>query len=190
MDAAAPSSTPASCRPRAGAPSCGSPRGTGPSTCTPCAARSAALLTMIATITAISGPGILRVMRRAASTTRMTPTDTSHVRPMDMRERARDVQELGRGVLARGCHPEHVRELSCRHLNADAGEESDKDGTGQEVRQEPEPGQPGEQQQPTGEQGREPGQLDVSRRPGGREPGEGRGEDGRGGGVRADDEVA
>ena len=34
---------------------------------------------------------------------------------------------------------------------------------GQEIRQEPEPGQPGQQQQTSREQGREPGQPDVLR---------------------------
>jgi hypothetical protein len=86
--------------------------------------------------------------------------------------------------------PEHVWELPGSDLDADAGEEPDQDGAGQEVRQEPEPGQPGQQQQPVREQGRQPGQPDVLRRPSGREPGQGRGEDGRGGRIRADDEMA
>ena len=66
---------------------------------------------------------------------------------------------------ARGSHPEHVRELAGSHLDTDAGEEPDQDGAGQEIRQEPEPGQPGKQQQRPGQQGREPGQLHVSRDP-------------------------
>jgi hypothetical protein len=49
----------------------GSPRGTGPSTATPCPARSAARLAQIATITAISRPGILRSTQRAVSTITM-----------------------------------------------------------------------------------------------------------------------
>ena len=77
IDAAAPSSAAASCQPRAGSPKLGSPRGTGPTTATPRLARSAARLTPIAMITAISGPGILRVILRAASTIRMTPADTA-----------------------------------------------------------------------------------------------------------------
>src|SRR5580698_2747020 len=79
-DMAVPMSTVASCQPRSGSPSCGSPRGTWPSTATPCPARSASRLTMIAAITAISSPGILRVTQRlaprAASTITMTPADT------------------------------------------------------------------------------------------------------------------
>jgi hypothetical protein len=33
--------------------------------------------------------------------------------------------------------PEHLGELPGRHLDADAGEESDQDGARQEIRQEP-----------------------------------------------------
>jgi len=61
---------------------------------------------------------------------------------------------------------------------------------GQEIRQEPEPGQPGQQQQPAREQGHEPGQPDVLRRASGRQPGEGRADYGRSGGVRGDDDMA
>ena len=77
IDAAAPSSAAASCQPRAGSPRLGSPRGTFPTTATPWLARSTAQLTLIATITAISGPGIRRVIRRAATTITMTPIDTA-----------------------------------------------------------------------------------------------------------------
>ena len=107
-----------------------------------------------------------------------------------MRERAYDVPEPGQGVLSGGSHPEHVGELAGRHLDTDAGEESDQDGAGEKIRQEPEPGQPGQQQQRAGEQGCQPGQPDVSLRPGDREPGQRGGEDGGGGRVRADDEMA
>ena len=75
IDAAAPSSAAASCQPRAGSPRLGSPRGTFPTTATPWLARPTAQLTMIAMITAISGPGIWRVIRRAATTITMTPID-------------------------------------------------------------------------------------------------------------------
>ena len=71
--------------------------------------------------------------------------------------------------------PSMSGDLPGGHLDADAGEESDQDGTGQEIRQEPEPGQPGQQQQPAGEQGRQPGQPNVLRRASDREPGQGRG---------------
>ena len=53
----------------------------------------------------------------------------------------------------------------------------------------PEPGQPGQQQQDAREQGREPGQPDVLRRARDRMAGDGRAEDGSGGGVCADDKV-
>ena len=76
--------------------------------------------------------------------------------------RAAMSRSLVRVLLPGGSHPEHVGELAGSHLDTDAGEESDQDGAGQEIRQEPEPGQPGQQQQPAGEQGREPGQPDVS----------------------------
>ena len=79
IDAATPSSAPASCQPRAGSPRLGSPRGTGPTTATPWP--TAAQLTMIAMITAISRPGIRRLNRRliqrAATTTTMTAIDTA-----------------------------------------------------------------------------------------------------------------
>ena len=60
-----------------GQPEVRQPTRDGPTTATPWPARSAARLTLIAPITAISGPGILRVIRRAASTTTMTPVDTA-----------------------------------------------------------------------------------------------------------------
>ena len=71
--------------------------------------------------------------------------EVGRVRP---RERAGDVQQPGRGGLVRDTHPQHVGELPGSDLDADAGQESDQDGAGQEVRQEAEPGQPGQQQQP------------------------------------------
>ena len=113
-----------------------------------------------------------------------------HICPVYLRQGAHHLQEPGRGALAGGSHPEHVGELPGSHLDTDAGEEPDQDGAGQEIRQEPEPGQPGQQQQPAREQGRQSGQPDVLRRVGGREPGQGRAEYGRGGRVRADDEMA
>ena len=82
---------------------------------------------------------------------------------MCLLERADNVQEPGRGGLIRDRYPQHVGELPGSHLDADAGEESDQDGTGQEIRQEPEPGQPGQQHQPASEQRRKPGQPDVLR---------------------------
>jgi hypothetical protein len=75
IDTATPVSAAASRTPRAGRPRLGSPRGTGPTTATPCRARSAAQLTMIAMITATSRPGILRLTRRATTTTAMTAID-------------------------------------------------------------------------------------------------------------------
>ncbi len=108
---------------------------------------------------------------------------------MYLRQRAHYLQEPGQGALALGRYPEHVGELPGRHLDTDTGEESDQDGPGQEVRQEPEPGQPRQQQQPAGEQGCEPRQPDVLRRASDREPGQGRAEYGRRGGIGADDEV-
>ncbi len=105
-------------------------------------------------------------------------------------QRPRDVQELGRGALARGSDPQHVGELPGGDLDTDAGEEPDQDGPGQEIRQESEPGQPGQQQQPAREQGHESGQPDVLLRASDREPGQGRAEYGRGGGVSADNEMA
>ena len=104
-----------------------------------------------------------------------------------LRKRADNVDEPGRGARVHHGYPQHVGELPGGHLDADAGEESDQDGTGQEVRQEPEPGQPGQQQQAAGEQGGKPGQPDVLRRADDRITGKGRTEDGSGGGVRTDD---
>jgi hypothetical protein len=99
-----------------------------------------------------------------------------HICPVYLRQRAHHLQELGRGALAGDSHPEHVRELPGGDPDTDAGKEPDQHGPGQEIRQEPEPGQPGQQQQPAREQGRQPGQ--------------GRAEDGRCGRIRADDEMA
>jgi hypothetical protein len=113
-----------------------------------------------------------------------------HGFPVRVRELAEGVREPAQGAGAGGLDPEHVRQLPGGHLDADAGEEAEQDGAGQEVRQEAEPGQPGQQQQSAGEQRGEPGQLDVFRRSGGRQPGEGGSENGCGGGVRADGEVA
>ena len=141
--------------PSAGSPRCGSPRGTGPSTATPRPARSAARLTMIAAITAISRPGILRLIARAASTITMTPADTATSAPCTWGS-ARAMSRAWPGWPCRDGHPQHVGELPGGHLDTDAGEEPDQDGTGQEIRQEPEPGQPGQQQQPASEQGPSP----------------------------------
>ena len=194
IDAAGPRSAAASCQPRAGSPKLGRPPGTGPTTATPRPARSAARLTAIATITAISapgisGPGILRVTARRKHD-QDDPDRHRHVCPTEVRERAQRVQEPGRCLFARRGHPEHVGKLPGRHLDADAGQEPDQHGAGQEVRQEPEPGQPGEQQHRPGQQGREPGQLDVAWRPGHRETGQRGGEDDRGRGVRGHHQVA
>ena len=112
------------------------------------------------------------------------------IRRVCLRECAGTVGEPGRGARVYHGDPQHVGELPGGHLDADAGEESDQDGTGQEVCQEAEPGQPGQQQQPASEQGGEAGQPDVLRRASDRQPGEGRAKDGCGGGVRADDKVA
>ncbi len=54
-------------------------------------------------------------------------------------------------------YTEYVGELAGGHLNADASKESDQHGAGKEIRQEPEPGQPGKRQHHAGKQGREPG---------------------------------
>ena len=190
--AAVPMSAAASCQPSAGSPRCGSPRGTGPSTATPWLARSAARLTMIAAITAISGPGILWPLRGGPARRQHDHDDPDrhrHVGPVYLRECARDVQQPGRGALVRDGYPQHVGELPGGHLNPDASEESQQDGPGQEIRQEPEPGQPGHQQQPAREQRRQPGQPDVLRRARDRQPGEGRAQYGRRGRIRAHDEM-
>ena len=50
-------------------------------------------------------------------------------------------------------YAEHVGKLADGHLNADAGQEAEQDGPGQEVRQEAEPGQPRHQQHAAGEEG-------------------------------------
>ena len=71
-----------------------------------------------------------------------------------------------------------------------AGQESEQDGAGQEIGEESEPGQPGQEQQSAREQGGEAGQTDVPRRPGNRQPSEGRGEYGGGRRVGGDDEMA
>ena len=190
IDAAAPSSAAVSCQPRAGSPRVGSPRGTFPTTATPWLARPTAQLTLIAMITAISGPGIRRVIRRAATTITMTPIDMATSAGCTCGRARTVLKQLGQGLLARGRYPEHVRQLSGRDLDADAGQEPDQHRAGQEVRQETEPGQPGHQQHPAGQQGRQPGQPDVPFRSRHRQTGERGGEYGRGRGIRGDDEVA
>ena len=189
IDAAAPVSAPAACQPKAGSTRLGSPRGTDPTTATPCRARPAAQLTAIATITATSGPGIRRLIRRAASTIAMTPADTATSAQCTCGRARTRVHQLGHGGLARGADPEHVRQLPGRDLDADPGQEADQHGAGQEVGQEGEPGQPGGQQHPGGQQRRQPGQLHVGRRARHRHPGQRGGEDGRGGRVRGHDEM-
>ena len=67
-----------------------------------------------------------------------------HICPVYLRQRPHHLQEPGRGAPAGGGDPQHVGKLPGGHLDADAGEESDQDGPGQEIRQEPEPGQPGQ----------------------------------------------
>ena len=97
-DTAVPRSAAASCRPSAGSARCGSPRGTGPSTATPRPARPATRLTMIAAITAISRPGILRSTQRAASTITMTPAATAASAPCTCGS-ARTTSRSSAGVL-------------------------------------------------------------------------------------------
>jgi len=79
--------------------------------------------------------------------------------------------------------------MSGSYLDADAGQEPDQHGAGQEVGQEAEPGQPGDQQQHAGQQGRQPGQPDVPLGAHCRETGECGGEDDRGRGIRGHHEV-
>ena len=190
IDTAAPSSAVASCQPRAGSPRLGSPRGTGPTTATPWLARSAAQLTTIATITAISRPGIRRLIQAGHDHDHDDRDRDRHVGPVHVRERADGVHELGQGLPARGGDPEHVGQLPDRYLDADAGQEPDQHGTGQEVGQEAEPGQPGREQHPAGQQGRQPGQPDVPLRARRRQTGERGGEYDRGRGIRGHHEVA
>ena len=97
---------------------------------------------------------------------------------MHVRESERGLQEFGQGLPVRDRQPEHLRQLAERHLDADAGEESDQHGAGEEVRQEREPRHPGEQQQQPGQQGGQPGQADVPGRARDREAGQGRAENG------------
>ena len=113
-----------------------------------------------------------------------------HVGPVHVREHADGVHELGQGLPARGGDPEHVGQLPGRYLDADAGQEPHQHGTGQEVGQEAEPGQPGREQHRASQQGRQPGQPDVSLRARHRQAGERGGEYGRGRGIRGHHEVA
>ena len=140
-------------------------------------------------ITAISGPGIAAGDLARRKHDQDDPGRHCHVCPIYVRERAHRVQEPGRGLFARRGYPEHVRELAGSHLDTDASEEPDQHGAGKEIRQEPEPGQPGKQQHRPGQQGREPGQPDVSLRPGHRETGKRGGEYDGGSGIRGHHEV-
>ena len=101
-----------------------------------------------------------------------------------------ELPEPGRGLPADGRYPEHVRKLASRHLDADPGQEPDQDGAGQEVRQKPEPGRAGQQQQRADQQGRQPGQAHVLQRPDRRQAGERGREDDGGRRVSGNDEVA
>ncbi len=108
---------------------------------------------------------------------------------LHMTERTQRVDELDHGSAARRGHAEHLRQLAHGDLDADAGQEAEQDGARQEVRQEPEPHDPREHQEHTGEQGRGPGELHVVRRPRNRDTGQAGGQDGGGRGVGADHQV-
>ena len=120
----------------------------------------------------------------------MTPADSAASCQRASRERACHLHQPGQRLLARGRYPEHVRELSGGDLDADTGQEPDQYRAGQEVRQETEPGDPGEQQHPSGQQSRQPGQPDVLLRSRQGQTGQRGGEDGRGGRIRGHDQVA
>ena len=109
---------------------------------------------------------------------------------LGLRQRLDGLHQLDHRVRAGRADPEHVRQLPDRDLDPDPGQEAEQHGTGQEVGQETEPGQPGQQQQDPGDQGCEPGQADVLRRAGVGQPEQRGGQDGRGRGVRRDDQVA
>ena len=141
---------------------------------------------MIAMITAISGPGIWRAIRRAATTITMTPIDIATSTGCACGSARTVSSSLGR-VASRGRDPEHVGQLPGRDLDR-PGQEPDQHGAEKEVRQETEPGQPGREQQPAGQQRGKPGQPDVPLRAC-RQAGERGGEDGRGRGIRGDHEV-
>jgi hypothetical protein len=108
---------------------------------------------------------------------------------MHVREHAGGVHELGQGLLARGLDAEHVGQLRDRDLDADPGQEPHQHSAGQEVGQEAEPGQAGHEQHRAGQQGRQPGQLDVRWRARHRQAGERGGEDDRGRRIRGHHEV-
>ena len=119
----------------------------------------------------------------------MTPADiaTSAARASGS---ARSVsQSRGRVGLASRRYPQHVGELSGGHLDTHPGQEADQHGAGKEIRQEPQPGDPGQQQHPPGQQRRQPRQPDVLRRPGHRQPGQRGGQDRGGGRVRRHHQV-
>ena len=84
-----------------------------------------------------------------------------HVLQMHVRERGEIMLQAWHRTAARGRDSEHVGQLLGRHPDADAGKESGQDGTGQEIGQEPEPGEPSQQQQTAGQQGDQAGQVNI-----------------------------
>ena len=104
-------------------------------------------------------------------------------------QRGQGLPELDHRVRAGRGHPEHVRQLPERHLDADPGQEAEQHRAGQEVGQEAQPGQPGQDEQHAGEQRGQPGQLDVAGRARDGQPDQGAGQQGGGGRVRGHHQV-
>ena len=102
--------------------------------------------------------------------------------------------DAGRGSTVGRGHAEHAGELPERHLDADAGEEADEHGAGDEVGEEAEPRDARQDQQAAGDQRGEARErqplVRVGLQAGDAEAGDARVHDRRGGRVAADDEVA
>ena len=81
MAAETPSRAVTSARSKAGSPRVGSPRGIVPTVAAPWLARSRTRLAVIASMTAINGPGMRRAMTLVPSTVTMTPADTATSTP-------------------------------------------------------------------------------------------------------------
>ena len=111
-------------------------------------------------------------------------------RQMQLREAAADFGELNDGLVGVDLDAEHLAENRDADLKADAGEEADEYGLGEEVGDEAELEQAREQQKTGGEQRHQASQGDVACAGGGRHAGESAAKDRRGGGVGGDDEIA
>ena len=176
-------------RPIGGRPPC-----TGPITATPWLVASSAFDRMIERITAITAPGILRLMSLQPTMMTSVPRANSTVHRFASATCVMVYHCCSNQLPLPFGMPSMLGDLPRQHLDADAGEEADQHRGAEEVAEEAEPQQAREDQQHTADQCDQARPGDplgrIRREPGDAETGEPRGQDRRRRGVGTDHEQA